>query len=75
MIEEMSFTLKLNYRFNVILINITDFVVELNQHSKRFIDIKVKNSQETLSRRKNGLTIKLIIKRSTVIVEKTRAIV
>lgn len=75
MIEEMSFTLKLNYRFNVILINITDFVVELNQHSKRFIDIKVKNTQETLSRRKNGLTIKLIIKRSTVIVEKTRAIV
>lgn len=28
------------------------FYVELNKHSKRFIEIKVKSSQETLSRRK-----------------------
>lgn len=58
----MSFLHRLIYRFNVMLSNIiTDFYVELNKHSKGFIEVGEPGTAKRLFKKKNieGLTIKL----------------
>lgn len=57
-IVEMSFPLKLIYRYNVLLVNVTDFYAELNKHSKGFIEVKGSRIAKRLFKNKKSGLVK-----------------
>lgn len=52
-IIEMSFLLKLIYRFSIILINMTDFYVKPNKPFKKFTEVKEPRTAKRLFKKKD----------------------